>query len=228
MQQTEILLVEDDASLGFIIKDNLEMKGWKVDLLTDGESGLQAFQQKKYTLCILDVMLPKKDGFTLAENIRGLNAGIPILFLTARTTKDDKIEGFKRGADDYITKPFSIEELQYRVAVFIKRSTADVSASQVIKLGAYNFDQTNLTLTIAEQKTELTQMEADILKMFCIQKGQLIKREEILKSVWGSDDFFLGRSLDVFISKLRKYLKADPNIEIVNQFGVGFRLEVKQ
>jgi DNA-binding response OmpR family regulator len=227
MQQTEILLVEDDSSLGFIIKDNLEMKGWKVDLLTDGESGWHAFKQKKYSLCILDIMLPKKDGFTLAENIRDLNTDIPILFLTARATKDDKIEGFKKGADDYITKPFSIEELQYRVAVFIKRSNADASISQVIKLGAYTFDQTNLTLTISGQKAELTQMEANILKMFCQQQGQLIKREEILKTVWGSDDFFLGRSLDVFISKLRKYLKADPNIEIVNQFGVGFRLEVR-
>ena len=227
MQQTEILLAEDDASLGFIIKDNLEMKGWKVDLFTDGESAWGAFKDKKYSLCILDVMLPKKDGFALAQNIRAANGEVPILFLTARATKEDKIEGFKKGADDYITKPFSIEELQYRVAVFIKRSNTDASFTQFIKIGEYVFDQTNLTLTTAEQKTELTKKEAEILKMFCLQQGQLIKREEILKAVWGSDDYFLGRSLDVFISKLRKYLKADSNIEIVNQFGVGFRLEIK-
>jgi len=227
MQQTEILLVEDDASLGFIIKDNLEMKGWKVDLFADGLSGWEAFKKKKYSLCILDVMLPKIDGFVIAENIRAINGAVPILFLTARATKEDKIAGFKKGADDYITKPFSIEELQYRVAVFLKRSGADSGNSNSVKLGNYVFDPVNLTLTIGDQKTELTQMEADLLKLFIAQKGTLIKREEILKTVWNSDDYFLGRSLDVFISKLRKYLKADPNIEIVNQFGVGFRLEVK-
>ena len=227
MQQTEILLVEDDASLGFIIKDNLEMKGWKVDLFADGLSGWEAFKKKKYSLCILDVMLPKIDGFVIAENIRAINGAVPILFLTARATKEDKIAGFKKGADDYITKPFSIEELQYRGALFLKRSCADSGNSNSVKLGNYVFDPVNLTLTIGDQKTELTQMEADLLKLFIAQKGTLIKREEILKTVWNSDDYFLGRSLDVFISKLRKYLKADPNIEIVNQFGVGFRLEVK-
>jgi DNA-binding response OmpR family regulator len=227
MQQVEILLVEDDASLGFIIKDNLEMKGWKVDLFADGQKGWYAFKQKKYTLCVLDVMLPKIDGFVLAENIRSLNNEVPILFLTARATKYDKIEGFKKGADDYITKPFSIEELQYRVAVFLKRSSTSGTSGTIAKLGAYDFDYSNLTLAIASDKTELTQMEADLLKLFCDQKGKLIKREEILKAVWNSDDYFLGRSLDVFISKLRKYLKADPNIEIVNQFGVGFRLDIK-
>jgi DNA-binding response OmpR family regulator len=227
MQQVEILLVEDDASLGFIIKDNLEMKGWRVDLFADGQSGWDAFKRKKYALCVLDVMLPKMDGFVLAENIRSLNSEVPILFLTARATKDDRIEGFKKGADDYITKPFSIEELQYRVTVFLKRSGTGVSSGTIVKLGAYDFDYANLTLAIASDKTELTQMEADLLKLFCDQKGKLIKREEILKAVWNSDDYFLGRSLDVFISKLRKYLKSDANIEIVNQFGVGFRLDIK-
>ena len=227
MQPTEILLLEDDASLGFIIKDNLEMKGWQVDLFADGLNGWEAFKKKKYSLCILDVMLPRIDGFVIAENIRAINGAVPILFLTARVTKEDKITGFKKGADDYITKPFSIEELQYRVAVFLKRSGADVVSSNSVRLGSYVFDAVNLTLAIGEQKTELTQMEADLLKLFIAHKGTLIKREEILKTVWNSDDYFLGRSLDVFISKLRKYLKADPNIEIVNQFGVGFRLEIK-
>ncbi len=226
--QTEILLVEDDASLGFIIQDNLEMKGWKVDLFADGQAGWEAFRQKKYSLCILDVMLPKIDGFVLAENIRQQNSEVPILFLTARATKEDKISGFKKGADDYITKPFSIEELQYRVAVFLKRSGSIAPQNGVVQLGNYVFDSNNLTLTFDEQKTELTQMEADLLKLFLTHKGKLIKREEILKTVWGSDDVFLGRSLDVFISKLRKYLKADSKIEIVNQFGVGFRLEINE
>jgi DNA-binding response OmpR family regulator len=228
MQTTEILLVEDDASLGFIIKDNLEMKGWNVDLFADGQKGWDAFKQKKYTLCILDVMLPKIDGFALAENIRAINGAVPILFLTARAGKDDRIEGFKKGADDYITKPFSIEELQYRVAVFLKRSSAEASQTGLVKIGNYSFDYANLLLTINNEKTELTKMEGDLLKMFLAQKGKLIKREDILKEVWNSDDYFLGRSLDVFISKLRKYLKADNNIEIVNQFGVGFRLDVKE
>ena len=227
MQQPQILLAEDDASLGFIIKDNLEMKGWNVELFVDGESAWTNFKQKEYSLCILDVMLPKKDGFAVAENIRSINETVPILFLTARATKEDKIAGFKKGADDYITKPFSIEELQYRVAVFLKRGAISLVSAQQFQIGEYIFDYSNLTLNLSEQKTELTQMEADILKMFCLQKGQLIKRDEILKAIWGRDDYFLGRSLDVFISKLRKYLKADENIEIANQFGVGFRLEVK-
>jgi two-component system response regulator VicR len=226
--QTEILLVEDDASLGFIIKDNLEMKGWNVDLFADGQRGWDGFKQKKYSLCILDVMLPKIDGFELAENIRKMNSEVPILFLTARATKEDKISGFRKGADDYITKPFSIEELQYRVAVFLKRSGVGSQQNGVVQLGKYVFDPANFTLTIGEQKTDLTPMEADLLKLFLAQKGNLVKREDILKTVWGSDDVFLGRSLDVFISKLRKYLKADTNIEIVNQFGVGFRLDVKE
>ena len=225
--QTEILLVEDDASLGFIVKDNLEMKGWNIDLLTDGFSGWEAFKRKKYSLCILDVMLPKIDGFALAENIRKVNGEVPILFLTARATKEDKIAGFKKGADDYITKPFSIEELQYRVAVFLKRSGTTSIQHGPVALGKFVFDPHNFTLAINDDVTELTRMEADLLKMFLAQKGILIKREEILKTIWNSDDVFLGRSLDVFISKLRKYLKADANIEIVNQFGVGFRLDIK-
>jgi DNA-binding response OmpR family regulator len=228
MQTTEILLVEDDASLGFIIKDNLEMKGWNVDLFADGQKGWDAFKQKKYALCILDVMLPKIDGFALAENIRAINGAVPILFLTARAGKDDRIEGFKKGADDYITKPFSIEELQYRVAVFLKRSSAEGLQTGLVKIGNYSFDYANLLLTIKDEKTELTKMEGDLLRLFFAQKGKLIKREEILKEVWNSDDYFLGRSLDVFISKLRKYLRGDTNIEIVNQFGVGFRLDVKE
>lgn len=223
MEKAQLLLVEDDDSLGFIITDNLVMKGYAVDLFTDGENGWKAFKAKKYDLCILDVMLPKKDGFTLIENIRKQNQQVPVLFLTAKAGQKDKLEGFKKGADDYITKPFSIEELIYRVEVFLKRSSKNTSQT-VFQIGAYTFDAVNLILERENKQTTLTQKEADLLKLFCRNREQLIKRDEILKSVWGNDDYFLGRSLDVFISKLRKYLKEDKNIEIVNQFGIGFRM----
>lgn len=223
MEKAQLLLVEDDDSLGFIITDNLVMKGYAVDLFTDGENGWKAFKAKKYDLCILDVMLPKKDGFTLIENIRKQNQQVPVLFLTAKAGQKDKLEGFKKGADDYITKPFSIEELIYRVEVFLKRSSKNTSQT-VFQIGAYTFNAVNLILEWENKQTTLTQKEADLLKLFCRNREQLIKRDEILKSVWGNDDYFLGRSLDVFISKLRKYLKEDKNIEIVNQFGIGFRM----
>lgn len=224
MKKAQLLLVEDDGSLGFIIKDNLEMKGYDVDLLTDGSSGWKAFKEKDYDLCILDVMLPEKDGFALIENIRKQNQQVPVLFLTAKAGQKDKLEGFKRGADDYITKPFSIEELIYRVEVFLKRSGPLNTSQTLFQIGTYKFDAANLFLERKNKQTALTQKEADLLKLFCLSREQLIKRDDILKSVWGSDDYFLGRSLDVFISKLRKYLKEDDTVEIVNQFGIGFRM----
>lgn len=228
MKKTQLLLVEDDGSLGFIIKDNLEMKGYAVDLLTDGSSGWKAFKEKDYDLCILDVMLPEKDGFALIENIRKQNQQVPVLFLTAKAGQQDKLEGFKKGADDYITKPFSIEELIFRVEVFLKRSGPHNASQALFQIGTYKFDAANLFLERKNKQTALTQKEADLLKLFCLNREQLIKRDNILKSVWGSDDYFLGRSLDVFISKLRKYLKEDDTIEIINQFGIGFRLVEKK
>jgi DNA-binding response OmpR family regulator len=228
MHKAHLLLVEDDDSLGFIIKDNLEMKGYAVDLFTDGASGWIAFKAKDYDLCILDVMLPKKDGFTLIESIRKRNLQVPVLFLTAKIAQKDRLEGFKKGGDDYITKPFAIEELIYRVEVFLKRSRNGNTAQDIFQNGSYTIDFSNLILERAEKQITLTQMEADLLKLFCMNREQLIKRNVILKSVWGSDDYFLGRSLDVFISKLRKYLKDDNSIEIVNQFGIGFRMAEKK
>lgn len=229
--KARILLVEDDASLGFVIKDNLEINGFQVTLCADGDIAWQAFRQSAFDVCIVDVMLPKRDGFTLAQLIRQYDTMVPILFLTAKSMKEDKLAGFKAGGDDYITKPFSIEELLLRIEVFLKRSRYagfQVVSSSVFEIGSYTFDYKNLLLTCRGEKKYLTQKEADILQLFCLNPDVTLKREEILNKVWGDDDYFMGRSLDVFITKLRKYLKADQNIEIVNLHGVGFKLEVKQ
>jgi DNA-binding response OmpR family regulator len=224
---TKILLVEDDPSLGFVIKDNLEMKGYHVTLCNDGESGETTFHQDVFDLCILDVMMPRKDGFTVARNIRKKDQQVPILFVTAKSMLEDKAEGFSAGGDDYITKPFSVEELQMRIEVFLRRSSTKESVDTVFKLGQFEFDSSNLTLKDANSLRTLTQKESDVLGLLCKNRDHVLKREEILKAVWGDDDYFLGRSMDVFISKLRKYLKSDPTVQIVNYHGIGFRLEIK-
>jgi DNA-binding response OmpR family regulator len=223
----KILLVEDDPSLGFVIKDNLLMKGYDVTLCIDGQQGLEIFTEYDFDLCILDVMMPKKDGFALARNIREKNQHIPILFTTAKSMLEDKIAGFSAGGDDYIVKPFSMEELCLRIEVFLRRSANQPSVAPEYKLGQYRFDCLNLTLEHPKAQKVLTQKEAEVLKLLCLHKDHVLKREEILKEVWGDDDYFMGRSLDVFISKLRKYLKEDPSVEIANYHGVGFRLEIK-
>ncbi len=222
----KILLAEDDPSLGFVIKDNLEMKGYEVTLCNNGEEGLRVFNEKLFDLCILDVMMPKKDGFTLAQQIREKNQQIPILFVTAKSMLEDKVAGFKSGGDDYLVKPFSIEELCLRIEVFLRRSSPQ-SKEENFSLGAFNFDCHNFTLQHSTGEKTLTQKEAEVLKLLCENKDRVLKREEILKAVWGNDDYFLGRSMDVFISKLRKYLKEDPTVQIVNYHGVGFKLEVE-
>lgn len=223
-----ILLVEDDPSLGFVMKDNLFEKGYNVTLCADGEEGLQTFNTLSFDLCILDIMLPKKDGFALAGSIRAKNSSVPILFVTAKNLLEDKVTGFNLGADDYIVKPFSMEELCLRIEVFLKRTGRGNSASETFALGQFTFDCRNLTLFHPQGPKVLTQKEADVLKMLCRNKDRVLKREEILKSVWGNDDYFLGRSLDVFISKLRKYMKDDPAVEIVNYHGVGFKMEIRE
>ncbi|MGL4364383.1 MAG: response regulator transcription factor [Bacteroidales bacterium] len=225
-----ILLVEDDENLGRVIKDYLTICNFQVQLCNNGELGWNVYKQNVFDLCILDVMLPQRDGFTLAEMIRKENPSVPILFLTAKAAKEDVINGFKIGADDYITKPFNIEELVLRIEVFLKRSQKDsvIQAVQVYQLNEYTFDYLNLSLSHPEAKDEnLTQKEADVLQILCHHQGNVVKREEILRQIWGNDDYFAGRSLDVFISKLRKMLKADNNIEIQNVHGVGFKLIVK-
>lgn len=221
----KILLVEDDPNLGFVIKDTLSMKGYEVTLRNNGDDGLHTFCEKQFDLCILDVMMPKKDGFTLAQQIRERNQQVPILFVTAKSMLEDKIAGFQSGGDDYISKPFSIEELCLRIEVFLRRSVAQTNEEQ-FTLGDLRFDCQSFTLHHNTGEKTLTQKEAEVLKLLCQNKDRVLKREEILKAVWGNDDYFLGRSMDVFISKLRKYLKEDPRVQIVNYHGVGFRLEV--
>jgi DNA-binding response OmpR family regulator len=222
-------LVEDDPNLGFVIKDNLSLKGFDVTLCKDGEEGENTFHNNSFDICILDVMLPKKDGFAIAKSIRGKNKSVPILFLTAKSMMEDKLTGFQTGADDYITKPFSLEELIYRIDVFLRRSngTPEKSEMKVYSVGGFSFDPLNLTLKTSSTEKTLTQKEAEVLKLLYQNRDRVLKREEILKEVWGDDDYFMGRSMDVFISKLRKYLKEDPSIQIVNYHGVGFRLEVR-
>jgi DNA-binding response OmpR family regulator len=222
-----ILLVEDDPSLGYVIQDNLVLKGYEVVLCRDGVEGEQKFMQSPYHLCILDVMLPRKDGFSLARSIREKSREVPIIFLTAKTMLEDKLEGFKTGADDYITKPFSLDELFYRIEVFLRRTQDTHVADKVIYLGKFQFDPFSFTLKHERDEKTLTQKEAEVLKLLYRNRDRVLKREEILTQVWGDDDYFMGRSMDVFISKLRKYLKTDPAIQIVNYHGVGFRLEIR-
>ena len=224
--KSKILLVEDDPSLGFVIKDNLIIKGYDVTLCQDGEEGQKVFEKNHFDVCILDVMMPKKDGFSLAKSIREKNQQVPILFITAKSMLEDKISGFHAGGDDYIVKPFSMEELSLRIEVFLRRSTTGTVNEQNFSLGEFTFDCHNYTLHHLSGFKTLTQKEAEVLKLLCQNKERVLKREEILKNVWGNDDYFLGRSMDVFISKLRKHLKDDPRVQIVNYHGVGFKLEV--
>jgi DNA-binding response OmpR family regulator len=226
LDSKRILLVEDDPSLGFVIKDNLSMRGYDVTLCKDGLEGEQSFYSSFYNLCIFDIMLPKKDGFALARSVRVKNANVPILFLTAKSMLEDKLEGFRSGADDYITKPFSLDELLCRIEVFLRRSPAPASRDEKVFLGQFQFDFSNLTLTKNDVEKTLTQKEAEVLKLLYQHRNRVLKREEILKHVWGDDDYFMGRSMDVFISKLRKYLREDPAVQIVNYHGIGFKLEV--
>jgi DNA-binding response OmpR family regulator len=223
-----ILLAEDDLSLGFVISDQLKSDGYQVTLATDGTDALKRFNEQKYHLCVFDVMMPRKDGFTLAKDIRKIDAEIPILFLTAKTMTDDKVEGFKSGGDDYLTKPFSVEELQLRIKALLKRVNISTSIPEekIFSIGSYLFDTENLNLTIGGLTKSLTKKEAQILKLLYKFKNQVLPREVILNAVWGQDDYFVGRSLDVFITKLRKYLKEDDAILLNNIHGVGFKLEV--
>ena len=223
----KILLVEDDKTLNFIIRDNLEEAGYDVKSAEDGEEGLKLFNEDSFHLCLFDVMLPRMDGFSLAKKIRETNTAVPILFLTAKAMTEDKINGLSLGGDDYITKPFSMEELLLRIKVFMKRSlpSEELEPDEIrrCKLGHFDFFFDNLVLQHEDEKRTLTYKEAELLKYFCENPNAVLSRSDILKNVWGSDDYYLGRSLDVFISRLRKYLKSDPDIKIINLHGIGFR-----
>lgn len=225
-----ILLVEDDTNLGFVVQDVLKRKGYRVHLCHDGKEGLMQFNQHAYDLCVLDVMLPHKDGFSLAEDIRLTDVHTPIIFLTAKSQTEDRIAGFKAGGDDYITKPFSHEELLLRVEAILRRTRGKADSErqrEVFTMGAYTFDHRNVTLAHPEETRKLTKKESDVLRLLCMHQDQVLPRELVLNMVWGDDSYFLGRSLDVFISRLRKYLRHDENVRIVNVHGVGFKLQVE-
>ena len=224
-----ILLVEDDPNLGFVTKDNLEENGYEVEWVQDGEEGWHKFNEKEFDMCLLDVMLPKQDGYSLGKQIRAINKDIPILFLTARGMLEDRIKGLELGGDDYIVKPFSMKELMLRMEVFLKRSSnrTTESAKKIFELGELIFTYSDLNLKVSGKEHTLTQKEADLLLLFCQNMNTILKREEILQKLWGDDDYFMGRSLDVFISRLRKYLKESSSVEIMNYHGIGFKFQLK-
>ena len=227
MTKYKILYAEDDETLAFLTKDNLEMH-YDVTHCTDGEICLKAFKSEAFDICIFDIMMPKMDGFELSEKIRQLNADVPIIFLSAKTLKEDRIKGLRLGADDYLVKPFSIEELLLKIEIFLKRSQKNTTVENVIyTVGKYQFDHKNYLVFTDSEKISLTQREAELLKLFLDNKNVVMKREEILKSLWGNDDYFMGRSLDVFISRLRKILANEKGITIENLHGIGFKFNVE-
>lgn len=235
MNKAKLLYVEDDTSLSYVTKDHLELNGFNVTHCADGRQAKKVIEEElsQYDCVLLDVMLPDHDGFELAQLIRRQDLDLPILFLTARSLKEDRINGLKLGADDYITKPFSIEELVLKIAIFLRRNriNPDLLASQATRfeLGDYHFDPANLSLTYLPNKQEkrLTKREADLLQFLAENSNRLVERSLILNKIWGKDDYFMGRSLDVFISRLRKYLQDDPRIEIENVHGIGFYFKLK-
>ena len=227
-ERVKILLAEDDLNLGILLVDYLETEGFDVKLCKDGELALKAFQVNSFDLCLLDVMMPKMDGFTLAKKIKAKDKTIPIIFITAKSLKEDKLKGYGLGADDYITKPFDEEELLWKIQAVIRRIPQNKNETliEAIAIGKYIFDYSNQSLTIEENTKRITEKECDILKYLCEHRNRIVKREEMLKELWGENDYFLGRSLDVFITKIRKYLKEDTALNIENVFGVGFVFNV--
>jgi DNA-binding response OmpR family regulator len=230
-KKAHLLYVEDDESLSFVTRDNLELNGYEVTYCEDGKKAMEIIQNnERFDLCILDVMLPEVDGFTLAQEIRKRDEQVPVIFLTAKSMKQDKIHGLTIGADDYITKPFSIEELLLKIDIFLRRTkyTTILKSNTPVSIGHYAFDYKNLNLSCGEYAETLTQKEADLLKLLHENRNQVVKRSFILETIWGKDDYFLGRSLDVFISRLRKYLNQDERIKIENIHGVGFKFRVDE
>lgn len=228
MIKSKILYTEDDETLAFLTKDNLEQNNYEVDHCSDGVSGLESFKNEDFDICILDIMMPKMDGFELATEIRKSNTNIPIIFLSAKTLKEDRLKGLRLGADDYLVKPFSIEELLLKIEIFLKRSQKSTLTQKTIyEIGKYQFDTQNFFLFNENEKIGLTQREAELLKLFLDNKNTVLKREQILKSLWGNDDYFTGRSLDVFISRLRKILVNEKGIAIENLHGIGFRFSIE-
>ncbi|RYD52411.1 MAG: response regulator transcription factor [Sphingobacteriales bacterium] len=228
-EKNQILLVEDDASLGQVLKNYLELNDYEVELARDGILGLAAFRRKKFDICLLDVMMPNMDGFTLGEEIRNVDPDMPLFFLSAKSMKDDIMQGYKLGADDYITKPFDSEILLHKIKAVLKRNSELEEKKHAItewNLGNFKFNSRLRNLQIGEESFTLSPKESELLTMLAEYKNDLLPREAALKRIWGSDTYFNGRSMDVYIAKLRKYLKLDPSVEIVNIHGNGFRLVV--
>ena len=223
--KANVLLAEDDENLGVLLREYLKAKGYETDLYPDGDAAFKGFQSKTYDICILDVMMPKKDGFTLAKEIRQLNTSIPIIFLTAKSMKEDLVEGFSSGADDYMTKPFSIEELLLRVEAVLRRTRGDnVTNQDVFTIGIYTFNATKQTLTNGDHEQKLTAKESELLKYLCFNRNGILDRNFALRTIWNDDSYFNARSMDVYITKLRKYMKDDSSIQIINVRGKGFKL----
>lgn len=224
-----ILLLEDDTSLGILVQEHLCLQGYEVVLCPDGEQGLARFVEGRFDLCLVDIMMPKLDGFGFAEKVRSKDAAIPIMFLTARSLKEDKIRGFRIGCDDYLTKPFSVEELLLRIQAILKR-TRNLAAEQEqptsFRMGKYTFDCRRQILIFRSTQYKLTFKEAELLRLLCLNLNQTLQRDVALKQIWGEESYFNSRSMDVFISRLRKYLKDDPRVEILSVHGEGFRLVV--
>jgi len=231
--QQRILLVEDDPNLSMVVLDYLEMMNFSVTSCKDGVEGLQEFKRNKYHLVILDVMMPRKDGFSVAEDIRASDQKTPIIFLTAKNLKEDRIRGFQVGCDDYLSKPFSTEELILRIRAVLKRCYSknydvDLLKLEVFSIGKYVFDPANMILKLGKEEHTLTRKEASLLQLLCSFQDKLLPRDTAMKIIWGEDGYFVGRSMDVFISRLRKYFKSDPAITISNVHGVGFKFEVNK
>ncbi|MBQ3681096.1 MAG: response regulator transcription factor, partial [Paludibacteraceae bacterium] len=226
-QQTTILLCEDDENLGVLLKEYLMAKGLRVELQPDGEAGLRAFTKDKFDICVLDVMMPKKDGITLAKDIRNLNSDVPIIFLTAKSMKEDILEGFKAGADDYLSKPFSMEELLYRMEAIMRRVRGKKNKdATVYKLGQFTFDTKKQTLSLNGEDVKLTTKENELLSLLAANANSILERNYALKTIWIDDNYFNARSMDVYITKLRKHLRPDPTVGIINIHGKGYKLIV--
>lgn len=226
--QTRLLLAEDDRNLGNILRTYLDAKGYQTTLCANGQEAIDVFQPGNFDFCILDIMMPVKDGFTVAAEIRALDRKTPILFLTAKSMQEDKLKGFELGADDYITKPFSMEELLLRIQAILRRTESppkEASGTEnLLQIGNYVFDFHRQTLTIRKKEQKLTSKEAGLLKLLCLHANEVLDRSTALREIWNDDSYFNARSMDVYIVKLRKYLRDDPNVELINVHGVGFKL----
>jgi two-component system OmpR family response regulator len=226
MIKTRILLAEDDENLGSLLKEYLTIKGYETELYPDGNKAFKGFIKEHFDICILDIMMPEKDGYTVAREIRLINSDIPIIFLTAKSLKEDILEGFDIGADDYITKPFSMEELLYRIEAILRRTKPgqENGSRDEFQLGNYNFNAKKQLLTYGKKIQKLTTKESELLKLLCNNKNKVLERNFALRTIWIDDNYFNARSMDVYITRLRKYLKEEPSIEIINVHGKGYKL----